>query len=259
MSEQLSAYTENTPQHIVEDTRQELISRLLDERQKVVTELRIKLLGDKVLGAKELAKIEEEIQKDPNVLVINERLLELTGPRAAGKFAAGIKSQVENLLLGATDIHNVEDFLEDVQHEQRIQKNGPQEIFRREEVDGGIHSFGDMNLRNQTIKDDFFSQSFTHDIEGMIEWFGAFQYCVAEYKHDIAQCQHKLSGERSAYYSQKMLELDTKIQDLLAQKDLESTYNQLYGRSVKARLLLVDYQALHHSCVQEALASEKGL
>lgn len=110
MSEQLSGFADNTSQHRMEDTRQAEIARLLDERQKVVTELRTKLLGDKVLEAKELAKIEEEIKKDPNVLVINERLLELTGPRAAGKFSEEIKNQVEGEISSAFEADRTKGF-----------------------------------------------------------------------------------------------------------------------------------------------------
>lgn len=106
MSEQLSGYAENTSQHRMEDTRQAEINRLLDERQKVVTELQKQLLDS------------DKVKKHPDVLAINERLLELTGPRAAGKFSEEIKNQVEGEISSAFEADRTKGFLkvEDFQH-----------------------------------------------------------------------------------------------------------------------------------------------
>lgn len=241
MSEQLSAYTENTPQHIVEDTRQELISRLLDERQKLVIELRTKLLGDKVLEAKELAKIEEEIQKDPNVVAINERLLELAGPRAASKFVAETKSQIEGVLSGATDQDSIHEILRDLNNTRQ-----------RSEVSAGDGvSITELEQRNVDIWNRLVSATFEQTVIGIREKFILMRESVDEYKADIKTCLSFLSEKRQIYYEKQMADLDKQISILSAQNDPSDNYYKL-SRVSKDILENVElYKQLHISCLHE--------
>lgn len=94
MLEKLSGFVDDNSQNRMQDARQNEINRLLDQR---------KLLLDK------------KGKDDPEILAINKRLLELTGSRAANKFATETKSQVEGVLSGATDAH-----MNDLNNERRM-------------------------------------------------------------------------------------------------------------------------------------------
>ncbi len=111
MPEKLSAYTEDTPSHRMEDTRQEEINRLLKERETLVSELQELLSSD-------------EVKEHPDVLAINKRLLELTDSRAAKNFAVETKSQVEEAIFTASEADRTKGLfkLEDFQNMSEGQK-----------------------------------------------------------------------------------------------------------------------------------------
>ncbi|MFA6252813.1 MAG: hypothetical protein WCV69_00895 [Patescibacteria group bacterium] len=66
MTEKLSGFVEDTPRHRVEDARQEEINKLYDERQKLIAQ-----------GVAD---------DDKRILILSQRLTELTAPGAAQKF-----------------------------------------------------------------------------------------------------------------------------------------------------------------------------
>lgn len=84
MTEKLSGFVIDTPQHRAEDARQDEINKLNDERQELIAQ-----------GVAE---------DDKRILSLNRRLTELTAPGAAAKF-----QEVENLINSPREVTGVTD------------------------------------------------------------------------------------------------------------------------------------------------------
>lgn len=231
MSEKLSAFVEDTPKHRMEDQRQEKINELLT---KIET-----LLG---AGKK---------KDDPELVALSDQLKEWTSSGAK-------KSAMIERLIG-----------DSMTDEKELASSGdPKEIFEREpygeededDEDEKNHNLLELETRNTDIYDNFmdFHRDYINDetVDGMMQWFRRYRDGLSEYKADIEDTIVLLSKKRQEYYKKQIIDLESRVNTLLATREPNSTFYQLRKISQEALQFFMDYKNLHYSCIHEAAGKE---
>lgn len=241
MSEKFTGVVVDNSRSVMENTRQAEISRLLDERQKLVSELQQSLGADKV-------------KMHPDVLAINKRLLELTDSRGSAKFAQETKQEIEMALADAQDASSIKEIISDVNSgrvaEEIVPIGGSDKNYAEKHDDSLLLN---LEKRNQEIWDKFLSTDFDSNVDGMRMKFKLMRESIDEYVFDLGECLAYLSNKRKDYYNRQITDLNNRIGDLLAARLPNASYQQLEKISREAFVLFEDYKNLHYSAVQEAL------
>lgn len=235
MPEKLSAFVEDTPKHRMEDQRQEKINELLTKIEGLLAE-----------GKK---------KDDPEVVVLSDQLKEWTSSGAK-------KSAMIERLIG--------DSLTD--EKETVSSGDPKEIFAREpyydEEDGEYENDEDeirynlleLEKRNTAIYDDFMDfhrKNLNNEtVDGLRQWFSVYRSGLNEYKADIEDVVVLLPRKRQEYYRKQIMDLESRVNTLLATIEPNNTFYQLRKISQEALQFFMDYKDLHYSCIHEAAGKE---
>ncbi len=215
----------DSPHRNLSEARNEEINRLIDERQALLSS--------------------GKTTEDPDILRINNRLMELTGSRAATNFAKEREAQVENVLSDAEKSDSVSDILAQAQIDQ--QSHHADSVKAHDTL-----SIPDMERRNEIIWQAFLAKDFAPTAEGMADKFRLIRDSIEEYKFDINLCLGSLSQKRRDYYKRQIADLDNRMTHYLAQREPKSSYQQLLSISKIIFPFFEDYKHLHYNCVHEA-------
>jgi hypothetical protein len=226
----------DSPHRKLAEARNEEINRLLGERQALLDQ------GKKT--------------EDPGILSINNRLMELTGSRAASNFAKEKEDKSNQVERESSEASKADKVNEILDHVQSWQDDLDREFPSVDQTAGveatDVLPLVEMERRNELLWQGFVTKDFAPSIEGMADKFKFIRDTIEEYKYDIKLCRRSLSKKRQEYYHRQIEDLDDRINHYLSTREANSSYDKLLSISKIIFPFFEDYKHLHYSCVHEA-------